>query len=256
MPRADKVQAVAAIKDRIEGANAVFLAEYSGLSVKDQQTLRRSLRSGGAEFKVVKMTLARLAAEELEIDTLNDLLLGPTGLAFADDDAVVAAKALRDFAKEHDVFRIKGGLLGRDFLTPERVGELAEIEPRPVLLGRVAGAARAPMAKMANLLAALPRGLATAMQQLFERMEQDEPAAGEHSGPEELSDEQSVDEAPANEAPSADKTLETEGSGSNGDPSDDASDEGASDEDAVTDAGDDDEMTESEDEPADQAEEE
>ena len=118
MPRADKVQAVAAIKDRIEGANAVFLAEYSGLSVKDQQTLRRSLRSGGAEFKVVKMTLARLAAEELEIDTLNDLLLGPTGLAFADDDAVVAAKALRDFAKEHDVFRIKGGLLGRDFLTP------------------------------------------------------------------------------------------------------------------------------------------
>ena len=178
MPRADKVQAVAAIKDRIEGANAVFLAEYSGLSVKDQQTLRRSLRSGGAEFKVVKMTLARLAAEELEIDTLNDLLLGPTGLAFADDDAVVAAKALRDFAKEHDVFRIKGGLLGRDFLTPSASASWPRSSPRPVLLGRVAGAARAPMAKMANLLAALPRGLATAMQQLFERMEQDEPAAG------------------------------------------------------------------------------
>ena len=98
MPRPEKVEAVAEIKERLEQANAVFLAEYAGLSVSEQQDLRRGLRNSGAEFKVVKMTLARLAAAELAIDSLDELLLGPTGLAFADGDAVVAAKALKDFA--------------------------------------------------------------------------------------------------------------------------------------------------------------
>ena len=112
MPRPEKVQAVATIKERIENAQAVFLAEYAGLSVKQQQQLRRSLREEGAEFKVVKMTLARRAVAELDIDALDELLLGPTGLTFADGDPVSAAKALKDFAKDHEVVAIKGGLLG------------------------------------------------------------------------------------------------------------------------------------------------
>ena len=118
MPRPEKVQAVAEIKERIEGARAVFLTEYAGLSVKDQQTLRRELRANGAEFKVVKMTLARLAAADVESEEFNELLIGPTGLTFSDEDAVTAAKTLKDFAKQHDVFVIKGGLLGNEFLTP------------------------------------------------------------------------------------------------------------------------------------------
>nr|MDJ0499111.1 50S ribosomal protein L10 [Acidimicrobiia bacterium] len=73
MPRPEKVQAVAEIKERLEQAQAVFLAEYAGLSVKEQQTLRRGLREGGAEFKVVKMTLARRAAAELELAELDEL---------------------------------------------------------------------------------------------------------------------------------------------------------------------------------------
>lgn len=176
MPRPEKVQAVADIKARLEGANAVFLAEYSGLSVQDQQALRRSLRKNGAEFKVVKMTLARRAAADLDIDSLDDLLLGPTGLAFADGDAVLAAKALRDFAKDHDVFSIKGGLLGRDFLPPERVADLADIESREALLARILGALQGPMANLAGLFAALPRGMATAIQQLIDKRPFDGPA--------------------------------------------------------------------------------
>lgn len=171
MPRPEKVQAVAEIKERFEGAQAVFLAEYAGLSVKEQQVLRRSLKQGGAEFKVVKMSLARLAADELDIETLDDLLLGPTGLAFADDDAVAAAKALKDFAKSHDVFIIKGGLLGDDFLTPERISELADVEPREVLLARIAGAAKAPLANLAGVMAALPRNFASMLLQLVESQE-------------------------------------------------------------------------------------
>jgi large subunit ribosomal protein L10 len=197
MARAEKVQAVAEIKERMARAQAVFLAEYAGLSVKDQQLLRRNLRRGGAEFKVVKMTLARRAAAELELSGVDEMLLGPTGLTFADGDAVTAAKALRDFAKDHEVFSIKGGLLGRDVLTPERVSALAELEPRDVLLARMAGAVQAPLAKMAGLLQALPRSLASALKQLVDKrsdgLRPDEAAPG--TAPE------AAGEAPAGEAP-------------------------------------------------------
>jgi len=175
MPRPEKVQAVAEIRERLEGAHAVFLAEYAGLSVKEQQTLRRELRDTDAEFRVVKMTLARRAAAELEIDELDELLLGPTGIAYADGDPVSAAKALREFAKGHEVFAVKGGLLGREFLSPERIGQLADVEPREVLLARLAGAMKAPLATMAGLLAALPRNAATAVQQLLEAKEEAAP---------------------------------------------------------------------------------
>jgi large subunit ribosomal protein L10 len=198
MPRPEKVQAVADIKERIEGAQAVFLAEYAGLSVQEQQTLRRELRANGAEFKVVKMTLARLAAADLDIEDLDELLLGPTGLTFADGDPVGAAKVLRDFAKGHEVLVIKGGLLGREFLTPERVAELADIEPREVLLARIAGAFEAPMAKMAGLLAALPRNAATVMQQLLEKKQEESselPATGDQPEASLTSAEESADEA-------------------------------------------------------------
>jgi large subunit ribosomal protein L10 len=198
MPRPEKVQAVADIKERLDGAQAVFLAEYAGLSVQEQQALRRELRANGAEFKVVKMTLARLAAADMEIDEFDELLLGPTGMTFADGDPVAAAKALRDFSKSHDVLVVKGGLLGREFLTPERIAELADIEPREVLLARIAGAFEAPMAKMAGLLAALPRNAATAMQQLLEKKEAEQPAdvaAEEVAGADEVAEEVTVVEA-------------------------------------------------------------
>jgi len=225
MPRPEKVQAVAEIKERIEGAQAVFLAEYAGLSVKDQQTLRRELRANGAEFKVVKMTLARLAAAELKIDSLDELLLGPTGLAFADADPVNAAKVLKDFAKIHDVLVIKGGLLGADFLSPESISKLAEIEPREVLLAKLAGAMQAPMANLAGLMAALPRNTANAILQLLEKKQEAAPAAEPEEAPEE---ESSADEAPADEAPIAEVDDSAEADASDEAP--EASDDGVDDE--------------------------
>jgi large subunit ribosomal protein L10 len=217
MPRPEKVQAVAEIKERLERAQAVFLAEYAGLSVKQQQALRRGLRERGAEFKVVKMTLARRAAAELELADLDELFLGPTGLAFADGDPVPAAKALKDFAKENDALSIKGGLLGREFLTPERVSELADIESREVLLSRIAGAMQAPMANLAGLLAAMPRNLASAMQQLVEKKEEagggeppaaeaaaeEEPTEGTSAEAEETGEADAATEAEAKDAPEA-----------------------------------------------------
>ena len=211
MPRPEKVQAVAEIKERLEGAQAVFLAEYAGLSVKDQQVLRRELRASGAEFKVVKMTLARRAADDLEIETLDELLLGPTGLAFADGDPVGAAKVLKDFAKSHEVFVIKGGLLGLEFLTPEKISELADIEPREVLLSKLAGAMKAPMANLAGLLAALPRNTASVLSQLLERKESAEPVTASADAQPDAETEDDTDKAPADVAADTAGDADTSG---------------------------------------------
>ncbi len=214
MPRPEKVQAVADIKERIEGSQAVFLAEYAGLSVKDQQTLRRELRANGAEFKVVKMTLARLAAADLDIDSLDELLLGPTGLTFSDGDPVTAAKALKNFAKDHEVFVIKGGLLGDEFVTPETISKLADIEPRDVLLAMLAGAMKAPMANLAGLMAALPRNAASVFQQLLEKKEQEAPAPVAEEAPVAEADTAAVDDAASDDVAqdSADVAEDSAGS--------------------------------------------
>ncbi|HLE38497.1 MAG TPA: 50S ribosomal protein L10 [Acidimicrobiia bacterium] len=169
MPRPEKVEAVSDIKERLEGAQAVFVAEYAGLSVKEQQALRRGLRAAKSEFKVYKMTLARIAASELGHEDFVDMLVGPAGLTFAGEDAAATAKVLRDFAKDHQKLVIKGGLLGNVVLPPERVAALADLEPRDVLLSKIAGVFQAPMARMAGLLAALPRNLATMISQLIDK---------------------------------------------------------------------------------------
>ncbi|MBS1195800.1 MAG: ribosomal protein [Actinobacteria bacterium] len=163
MPRPEKVQAVADIRERLERAQAVFVAEYAGLTVKEQRELRRGLRAAGSEFRVVKMTLASRAADELGRPGFKSLLSGPAGLAYAYEDASATARLLRDFARDHTRLLVKGALFGTEVLPPERVAALADLEPRPVLLARVAGALQAPLAAMASVLAAVPRGLATAL---------------------------------------------------------------------------------------------
>ena len=176
MPRPEKVQAVADIRESLERAQAVFVAEYAGLTVKEQRELRRGLRAAGGEFRVVKMTLARRAADELGRPAFKDLLGGPAGLAYAYDDPSVTARLLRDFSRDHTRLLVKGALFGADVLPPERVAALADLEPRPVLLARVAGALQAPLAAMAGVLAAVPRGLATVLSALVEKKPAPAPA--------------------------------------------------------------------------------
>ncbi|NIA26123.1 MAG: 50S ribosomal protein L10 [Gammaproteobacteria bacterium] len=171
MPRPDKVQAVEEIRRRLTEARATFVTEYRGLTVAEQQTLRAALREADGEYKVVKMSLARLAADAEGLEGLRDVLAGPTALAFAGTDPVPVAKALRDFAKEHERLIIKGGILAGEILLPEKIARLADIEPRDVLLARVAGAFEAPMVKLAGLLLALPRDAVSMFSQLLEKKE-------------------------------------------------------------------------------------
>jgi large subunit ribosomal protein L10 len=174
MPRPEKVQAVADIKKSMEGARAVFFTEYRGLTVKAVQELRKSLRESGAEYKVVKMTLAKRAADDAGIEGLDEFLVGPTALAFANDDAVATAKALKDFGSSNDVFVLKAGVLSGAILSPEEVSRLADIEPREVLLAKFAGVARSPMYAAAGMFASFTRNAATMFGQLLDKKESGE----------------------------------------------------------------------------------
>lgn len=174
MPRPEKVQAVAEIKERIEGAQAVFITEFRGMTVKQMQNLRSALRKAGAEYKVVKMTLARRATDELEIEGVSEHLLGPTGLTFADADPVATAKILADTGKENEKLVIKGGIMSGQVILPEQVTRLAEIEPREVLLAKIAGAFKAPTQKAAGLFGSFTRNAATMFSQLLEKKESGE----------------------------------------------------------------------------------
>ena len=151
MPTPEKVQVVADIRDRLEGAEAVFLTEYRGLTVKAVQSFGGACAPAVRTTKVVKMTLTKLAAEEAGFDGMADFLSGPTAVAFAQSDPVATAKALKEFSKTHDVFMVKAGFLSGNILTSEEISTLAEIEPRDVLLAMIAGAAKAPLFKAAGM---------------------------------------------------------------------------------------------------------
>jgi large subunit ribosomal protein L10 len=151
MARADKQAAVAEIVDSFNDSAGAVLTEYRGLTVKQLQELRRSLGEN-ANYAVVKNTLAKIAASEAGIDGFDDLLTGPTAIAFISGDVVEAAKGLRDFAKANPTLVIKGGVLDGKQLDASEVAKLADLESREVLMGKLAGAMLASLSQAVYLL--------------------------------------------------------------------------------------------------------
>jgi large subunit ribosomal protein L10 len=202
-PRPEKVAVVDEVKERLGSSSAALLTEYRGLSVSALAQLRRQLRDAGGEMKVYKNTLVRFAARDLDLE-IDELLTGPTAIAFVDGDPVNVAKALRDFAKTNPALVVKGGLLGDKPLSAAETQALADVEPREVLLARLAGAMAAPMVQFAGLLQALPRNFAYGLKALIEEQGgvPEAPAADAVPAPTDApADEAPADEAPADEAP-------------------------------------------------------
>ena len=151
MARAEKQAAVTEIVDSFNDSAGAVLTEYRGLTVKQLQELRRSLGEN-ANYAVVKNTLAKLAAKDAGIDGFDELLTGPTAIAFIKGDVVEAAKGLRDFAKANPTLVIKGGVLDGKPLDANVVAKLADLESREVLMGKLAGAMLASLSQAVYLL--------------------------------------------------------------------------------------------------------
>ncbi len=153
MARSLKTTAVADITDEFRSSSAALLTEYRGLTVAQLKELRRSL-GGNVTYAVVKNTLTKIAAKDAGIAGLDDLLAGPSAIAFVKGDPVEAAKGIRDYARSHSKLVVKGGYLDGKVLTAADVAKLADLESREVLLAKLAGAMNASLQQAVSLFAA------------------------------------------------------------------------------------------------------
>ena len=154
MARPDKEAAVAELTEDFRTAQATVLTEYRGLTVTAMKQLRRALGTD-TKYSVVKNTLTKIAAKGAGVEISDDLLVGPSAVAFIKGDPITAAKSLRDFQKENPFLIIKGGIYEGKAVTPAELMELANLESREVLLAKLAGAMKASMAKAAATFDAL-----------------------------------------------------------------------------------------------------
>jgi large subunit ribosomal protein L10 len=201
MARPDKVTAVAEIAEKFRGASASVVTEYRGLSMAQLTTLRRSL-GDGTTYRVAKNTLVQRAAADAGVEGLEQMLVGPTAIAFITGEPVDAAKAIRDFAKTNQGLVIKGGFMDGRALTVTEVNQLADLESREVLLAKLAGAMKANLSKAAGLFAAPASQVARLAQALADKRAEEE--GGSAAPAAETADTAEATDAPADDAPASD----------------------------------------------------
>jgi large subunit ribosomal protein L10 len=174
-PAAEKVAAVAEITAEFRDASAMVVTEYRGLSMKQITALRRSLGSD-VNYTVAKNTLVKRAAADAGVEGLDDLLVGPTAIAFVSGEPVDAAKALRDFGKDNKELVVKGGYMEGRALSAREIDQLADLDSREVLLGKLAGAMKGNLAKAAGLFNAPASQVARLVAALQEKRQNEAPA--------------------------------------------------------------------------------
>ena len=169
MPAQRKIDAVAELREKFQGAEALILADYRGLTVAEIGELRDSCREMGVELRVVKNRLARLALREASLPALDDQLIGPTAVAIGVDDPIAPAKALSEFAKKNKKLQIKGGLFEGEVRDLSAVRALAALPSRGEMITRLAGSLSSPMRGVAVAIGAITGGFARALRALADQ---------------------------------------------------------------------------------------
>jgi large subunit ribosomal protein L10 len=171
MPTQKKIDTVADLTERLGRATLLASAEYRGLRVKEMVELRRRLREGGIEVKVIKNTLLKLAADEAGQAELMGIVEGPTALALSYGDVIDAAKALAAYAQgAPTAFAIRGGFMDGAVLSAQDLRDLVRIPPKPVLLAQFMGQMQSPLAGFVGLMDAPLRELVGLMQALLSEL--------------------------------------------------------------------------------------
>ncbi len=151
--KARKVELLAQYDELIQNSRAIFLAEYSGMNVKQMNALRDKIYEANGSFHVTKNTLFKLALEKADIELPDNFLEGQLATGFAFDEAPTLAKALVDFAKDDEKVTLRGGFLGNEFLTAEQVESLAKLPSLDQLRSQIIGVISAPARNVASVLA-------------------------------------------------------------------------------------------------------
>lgn len=169
MARQEKEVLVQELAGKMEEAASIIFTDYRGLNVAKITSLRKKLREAGIEYRVVKNTLVRFAAEKANIKDLDDIIVGPTAMAFSVKDPVAPAKILLDFAKENPDLEIKGGILSGGVIDVSRVEYLSKIPSREELLSKALGSLQAPITGLVMVLSGVPRKLLYALNAIKEK---------------------------------------------------------------------------------------
>jgi large subunit ribosomal protein L10 len=169
MNREQKTAVVEEVAAQIQGSEAVFAVDYRGISVPQAAALRERLNEAGARFRVVKNTLTLRAADKAGAESLKGILEGPTAFTFVTPDGgdiALAAKALAQFRREHNVLEFKGGLMNGEPLTAEQIAAIAQLPAKDVLHGQLVGMIASPITGLVRGLNALIAGLAIQLKQI------------------------------------------------------------------------------------------
>jgi len=169
LPKEDKIRLVESLEQQIRESCALLLTDYRGLSVAEITTLRRKLQESTAEYKVVKNTLFKRAAEQAQIPDLGAMLEGPTAMVFVRGDAVTTARTLYEFIKEFKIPVVKGGYVEGQVLPAEQIEQLAKIPPRPVLYSQMLGAMQSPIVGLVSTLQGMISNLVYTLQAVAEK---------------------------------------------------------------------------------------
>ena len=152
MPSVQNTERLAEIKEDLTDIQAMWVVDYRGLTVKQSEQLRNSIREAGAIMKVHKNKLVRLALKELDMPEMDEVLAGPSAFVFAEGDPVASAKALKDFAKANENLVIKGGMMDGAFVDAEAVEKIAALPSREELIAKLLGSLQNPMVKTVRVL--------------------------------------------------------------------------------------------------------
>jgi large subunit ribosomal protein L10 len=156
MPAQSKIDKVAEIQEAIDGADAMWLVDYRGLSVKEIQELRRNLRDADAEMKVYKNNLVKIALKNLNLPEMEEQLIGPSGFIFSHGDMAASAKVIKTFMKDHEQVSFKAGLLNGEVLAVEKVMAIADLPSHDELIAKLLGTLSNPTTKLVRTLSEIP----------------------------------------------------------------------------------------------------
>ncbi len=173
MPTAEKEQFIQDITQKFQDAKAIYFTDYLGLDVEEINNLRGEFFKASVDYQVVKNRLTKIAGKEAGYDEeINDLLRGPTAIAFAKDNPVAPAKILTGFAKDHEKLQIKGAYFEGERISSERIEAIAKLPSREELLQKLLGGLQSPMRNLVSMLSSPMRNLAYALAQLKEQKNQ------------------------------------------------------------------------------------
>jgi large subunit ribosomal protein L10 len=169
MPRPNKIEAVREITADLKATDIYYFVDYRGLTFAEATELRARLAKVDASLKVVKNTLAKIAAADAGVEGLTEYLAGPTAIAYCHGDPQRVAKVIQDFIKEKKKATLRGGKLQSSMLTPQDVEKLAGLPSREVLIAQVVRAIASPLQGLVNVLNGPIRGLVVVLAQVQDK---------------------------------------------------------------------------------------